>query len=199
MNKQEYKLYEESIERFNKAEKLKMLSMKKDKNGECEEGFSWYWCDMCSRNLGGNRTVHLGLTKNDDIIEYSLCDDCLYYNEYGQLDDMTMEMTFIDTHGYGRGKKMITTNNIPRELLCFAELTPEQQLQVDSDSVVDGQEYFVYRGLTYCMDEFLRLDDDSIWDGGLQETNVSGIVIRYTKNDRNYPLGDWVIVGRSYM
>ncbi len=90
MNKQEYKLYEESIERFNKAEKLKMLSMKKDKNGECEEGFSWYWCDMCSRNLGGNRTVHLGLTKNDDIIEYELCDDCLYYNEYGQLNDMTM-------------------------------------------------------------------------------------------------------------
>jgi hypothetical protein len=62
--------------------------------------FSYYRCSICESTLGGNRTVaHAWYNPLTDDIEDSLahlriCDDCVYYLEYGRLDDATMaEMT----------------------------------------------------------------------------------------------------------
>lgn len=94
---------------------------------------------------------------------------------------------------------MITTNNKPRELFSFNELSAQQQKQVNPEDVVDGQEYFVYRSLVYCLNDFDYLERSKPWIGGLQTTQDEGIVVRYPKDTASYPLGDWIIVGRSCM
>ena len=61
-----------------------------------EPSFSWSSCDCCGSSLGGDKYKAMGLIKNrsprrkNNWIEYSICVDCMYYIEYGQLDDMTM-------------------------------------------------------------------------------------------------------------
>lgn len=55
-----------------------------------EPSFSWSECDACGSTLGGNRHPAHGRDSNGDILHLSICEDCLYYLNYGQLDDMTM-------------------------------------------------------------------------------------------------------------
>lgn len=56
-----------------------------------EPYFSWSGCDCCGGLLGGNREHASGYNpKTKEIQEYKVCTDCIYYAEYGQLDDMTM-------------------------------------------------------------------------------------------------------------
>lgn len=54
-----------------------------------EPSFSWSACDSCGSTLGGNRHPAHGLI-NGELEHFSVCDDCLYYLNYGQLDDLTM-------------------------------------------------------------------------------------------------------------
>ena len=64
-------------------------------------GESWFSsspCDICNRHLGGDRhPAHYIAPKNElhpnngtTIEHLSICVDCVYFMEYGQLDDMTM-------------------------------------------------------------------------------------------------------------
>lgn len=65
-----------------------------DSNGdyEPEPYFSWHACDCCGSTLGGDREDCIGYNPTTKQIQgnYSVCVDCIYYNEYGQLDDTTM-------------------------------------------------------------------------------------------------------------
>jgi hypothetical protein len=57
-----------------------------------EPWFSWRPCECCRRSLGGNREHATGYNPTTkEIQEYDVCEDCIYYAEYGQLDDMTMD------------------------------------------------------------------------------------------------------------
>lgn len=47
-------------------------------------------CDICGDPLQGNRYPVHGLCKGD-LVHYDACDDCVYYTEYGRLDDAQME------------------------------------------------------------------------------------------------------------
>lgn len=58
----------------------------------CADGepfFSWRRCDLCARNLGGDRyvvkTPHLVTCEGMHV-----CPDCIYYAAHGRLDDETM-------------------------------------------------------------------------------------------------------------
>lgn len=56
-----------------------------------EPSFSWRSCECCGSIFSGDRYHATGYSpKADGIIEYEICEDCLYYAEYGRLDDMTM-------------------------------------------------------------------------------------------------------------
>ena len=61
-----------------------------------EASFSWYPCHICGRHLGGDRhPAHYILDcekerRENKIDHISICVDCVYFMEYGQLDDMTM-------------------------------------------------------------------------------------------------------------
>ena len=60
---------------------------------EAENYFSWKNCDVCGRPLGGDRIDCNGYNPITKEVQgpYSVCMDCHYYAEYGQLDDMTMQ------------------------------------------------------------------------------------------------------------
>ena len=70
-----------------------------DCNGDytAEPYFSWRRCDCCGSTLGGNREDCIGYNPTTGKVQgdYSVCVDCIYYNEYGTLDDMTM-MDMVD-------------------------------------------------------------------------------------------------------
>lgn len=91
MTKEEYAKFTAAVEKFFEQEGIENLSATGD-----EEYFSWRACDCCSRNLGGMRQDANGYNaEHQEIFEYSVCVDCLYYAEYGQLDDQTM-MDMVD-------------------------------------------------------------------------------------------------------
>ena len=89
--KEDYKLYEDHVQDFLKSEGINSLSAICDEDNDYEEYFSWKRCDCCNRNLGGNRIdCNAWCEASKEINEYSVCIDCFYYAEYGQLDDTTM-------------------------------------------------------------------------------------------------------------
>lgn len=62
-----------------------------ERERECAEepSFSWSSCDCCGSTLGGDRyPAHGWLGKT--LVHLDVCTDCLYYLNYGQLDDLTM-------------------------------------------------------------------------------------------------------------
>lgn len=62
------------------------------RDGWNEPHFSWTRCDCCDRDLGGDREHCTGYNPTTrEIQEYdNICTDCVYYAEYGRLDDSTM-------------------------------------------------------------------------------------------------------------
>ena len=89
MTKLEYADYQARVARFFGETGCSNLSCAA--TGDCEPYFSWRPCDCCRRPLGGDRHDANGyVPASHDIWEGSVCVDCIYYAEYGQLDDMTM-------------------------------------------------------------------------------------------------------------
>jgi len=55
-----------------------------------EPHFSWSACECCGSRLGGDREPAHARDKNNTLIHFSVCVDCLYYLNYGRLDDSSM-------------------------------------------------------------------------------------------------------------
>lgn len=55
-----------------------------------EPYFSKSACDLCGSTLGGNREPAHALNADNEIVHLDVCVDCVYYSEYGRLDDTTM-------------------------------------------------------------------------------------------------------------
>ena len=86
MNREKYKEYEARVAHFLKEEGLTSVSSTGDENE-----FSWTHCECCGSSFGGSRyTVSGYAPETREVFEYEVCDDCLYYLEYGRLDDQTM-------------------------------------------------------------------------------------------------------------
>lgn len=54
-----------------------------------EPWFSWRPCEVCGDRFGGNREHYHGIV-DKEIVHGSCCEDCVYYLNYGRLDDTTM-------------------------------------------------------------------------------------------------------------
>lgn len=89
---------EKQVEDFFKKEGIRdLISARRNENFVCphcgeEVGidpyFSWYPCECCKRSLGGNREHAAGYNPvTKEIYCYEVCEDCLYYAEYGELPD----------------------------------------------------------------------------------------------------------------
>ena len=86
MTKQQYDAYTQAVETFFKQEQINCLS-----SSGGESFFSHRPCECCSRPLAGDRYEASGFNpQSNEVQAYEVCSDCLYYSEYGQLDDTTM-------------------------------------------------------------------------------------------------------------
>jgi hypothetical protein len=82
---EDYRKYQRTVELFREEFKLSHLS-----TGE-ENHFSWDRCDCCQDRNSGERYVLLARQEgNSEVVEFSVCVDCVYYINYGRLDDATM-------------------------------------------------------------------------------------------------------------
>ena len=85
MTRDEYEHYERTVARFFEHEGVNCLTA----DGEPE--FSWRSCECCGTELGGDRyEARAYHPATNQVLEYEVCADCVYYAEYGQLDDATM-------------------------------------------------------------------------------------------------------------
>lgn len=105
MTKSEYAEYQAAVERNLKG--LEFVStgacpgcedcgLEKEATGyeietATEPSFSWSSCDACGSTLGGDRHPAHGRMSDGTLLHLNVCTDCLYYLNYGQLDDTTME------------------------------------------------------------------------------------------------------------
>lgn len=87
MTHTEYETFRASFDEFMMVEGLANLSTISK-----EPYFSWRPCDCCKRTLGGNRYDANGYNPVTKEVQdgYRICEDCMYYAEYGKLDDMSM-------------------------------------------------------------------------------------------------------------
>lgn len=88
MTKHEYEQYQKAVADFFEREGIRNLSS----DSEVETFFSWKRCDCCLRPEAGDRAFASGYNPKTEEVqdEYEVCFDCVYYAEYGQLDDDTM-------------------------------------------------------------------------------------------------------------
>lgn len=87
MTKAEYAEYQEAVADFFEREGIANLSGMSN-----ESFFSWRRCQCCGQGLGGDREEANGYnptTQEVQTYEF-ICSDCIYFVEYGQLDDKTM-------------------------------------------------------------------------------------------------------------
>lgn len=98
--KQDYALYQQTVAQFVADEGISFLSTGTESNLELSEydasynhdaWFSWSPCEMCGCSLGGNREYLFARNAADELVQFTICEDCVYYVAYGRLDDMTMQ------------------------------------------------------------------------------------------------------------
>ena len=78
----------------------------------------------------------------------------------------------------------IKTNNQPRDILTWYDLTPAEQKEFDYLEEGEGS-FFRYKGWVYDLGEFMRVDHTAIpckWQGYYGGAAFSGVLIRYTSN-----------------
>lgn len=89
----DYEQYKLAVGKFFDETGLVNLSFITDEDGDhLDPHFSWSSCDVCGRALGGDRYECNGWSKKDQEVhdEINACQDCIYFAEYGRLDDQTM-------------------------------------------------------------------------------------------------------------
>ena len=90
----------------------------------------------------------------------------------------------------------IITNNQPRLLLDWNQLTAREQEEFDQHPRPEEQDYFRYKRRVYCLDDFTQPPPElreAGWIGMMPETWFSGIIIRHPTGHTG-PL-DEVVVG----
>ena len=84
--KEDFQRFQDAFQHFFEDQEIDGWSL-----GE-EEEFSGRACDCCERQLGGHRwTAHPYVAGSDNTLDpIRVCDDCAYFEQYGELDDETM-------------------------------------------------------------------------------------------------------------
>lgn len=86
-------------------------------------------------------------------------------------------------------KVRIVTNNVPRDLLMWEELTEEERKEFDwiKNPEDTGLDFFRYRDWTYSTQDFMRISEHAPftgkWDGYSSDSFFSGVLIRYVQDN----------------
>ncbi len=95
----------------------------------------------------------------------------------------------------------IITNNAPRFLVDWLELTDAERRELDWIDPAGPGEFFRYRGNVYSVAEFMRAGDGSPfpdWDGYAGDSYFSGVLIRYAPDARDGIDPDRIICARYF-
>jgi hypothetical protein len=89
--KQDYEAYQKTVAEFIERENLSFISTGTNdgEHGDVDPWFSWRPCPCCQSSLGGLRE-YLWAWAGETRVQFEICEDCVYYLEYGRLDDTTM-------------------------------------------------------------------------------------------------------------
>lgn len=91
---EDYQEYKRRVHQFLEKERIETLNPITDENGGMWLGteFTHTPCDCCSRSLAGARIEANAYSRKRGVIvgSFYVCHDCIYFLEYGQLDDQTM-------------------------------------------------------------------------------------------------------------
>ena len=85
----------------------------------------------------------------------------------------------------------IKTNNQPRGILTWYDLTPAEQKEFDYLEEGEGS-FFRYKDWVYDLGEAMRIEGVSDWQGCYSETAFSGVLIKLRSD------GETVIVGSYF-
>lgn len=92
-----------------------------------------------------------------------------------------------------------TTNNVPRPVLAWYELTNKERAEFDYLDTADRQNeasFFRYKGHAYDLGDAMRVEPTNQlcagWDGYYGETFFSAVVVKSAAGT------DYVVVGRVY-
>lgn len=98
----------------------------------------------------------------------------------------------------------IRTNNVPRDVLSFWELTAKEQAQliIDYSGTGNPEEFCEesmwtrYKGQVYCLSEFLRIQhyppsEFSRWEGYEGDSYFSGTVCRFVQDGERVVMGQY--------
>jgi len=93
----------------------------------------------------------------------------------------------------------ITTNNQPRDIVYWWQLTAKEQAEFDWLDTADKQEaasFVRYRGEVYATGEFSTLRNTGTpefktWDGYHGDSYFSGVVLRYTRDHERVIMGTY--------
>ena len=83
---------------------------------------------------------------------------------------------------------MVITNNVPRQILYWYELTDKQKSDLCHYDDIEDSSFFVYRGRAYDLNDFMR-GGPTGWDGYRADSYFSALVVRLLHN------GESVVVG----
>lgn len=86
----------------------------------------------------------------------------------------------------------IVTNNQPRDILTWRQLTPKEQKEFDYFNPSNIGQFFRYKGGIYDIEQVMHIEGVGEWQGCYSETAYSGVLIRYTSDC------DQVIVGQYF-
>lgn len=88
----------------------------------------------------------------------------------------------------------IITNNQPRPLLDWSNLTEKEQQEFDwlAPDEKFSADFFRYKGQVYCLNEFERNSSNG-WDGFYCHTFFSGVFVKLIQGNN-----DEIIVGSFY-
>lgn len=99
-NAKDYAQYQQTVAKFVASEGLTFLSTgtwdyehdgERPEDWDGEPWFSWKSCECCGSHLGGDREYLYARNSADEFVQFTICEDCVYYTEYGRLDDATMQ------------------------------------------------------------------------------------------------------------
>ena len=101
----------------------------------------------------------------------------------------------------------IYTNNVPRELIQWWQLTPREQKEfdyLDTEERQEGAVFFRYKGRVYSMDEFLRPgtmwmpempDAFKEWDSYASDSFFSGVLLKFARDEYGNEDYERVVIG----
>lgn len=94
----------------------------------------------------------------------------------------------------------IKTNNQPRDLITYDELTVKQQAELGELELeeVESWKGFVFKGQVYSLDDFTIYPEGSEekalgWDGGMAQSAFHAVVVKIADSDF-----DSVVVGQVF-